>query len=221
MTAMIRYNKGIETESRILFAARMLFCESGYAETSVREIADRSGSNLGLINYYFGSKSEIGLRVYRTVRDEANRMMAGFGADPASSVVSYLLSNMIEMEMTLGSAQYGRFFAQVMSEPVLQAFYRERIITALEKYVRAEVDKEYYLLTCISISSIKPALVSWSHGADSQVSHDFILRYYLDQYVHFLGDSPDLAERVFCELKKYYVNIAENFTPVIVPLASR
>jgi AcrR family transcriptional regulator len=221
---MVRYNKGLETESRILFAARTLFFEKGYAKTSVREIADRSGSNLGLLNYYFGSKSEIGLRVYRAVRGEANAMMEGYGADPAGSAASYLLSNLIELEMTLISEPYGRFFAQAMSEATVQSFYRQRIIAGLEKYMRAEADREYCLLACISISAIKPALVSWTHGGGAQsgqVSHDFILRYYLNQYVHFLGDSPDLAERVFGELKRYHVNIAENFTPVIVPLASR
>ncbi|MDR1059949.1 MAG: TetR/AcrR family transcriptional regulator [Clostridiales bacterium] len=221
---MIRYNKGLETESRILFAARTLFFEKGYAKTSVREIADRSGSNLGLLNYYFGSKSEIGLRVYRTVRGEANAMMEGYGSDPSGSVSGFLLANLIELEMTLISAPYGRFFAQAMSEPTVQSFYRQRIVAGLEKYMRAEADKDYSLLTCISISAIKPALVSWAHGGGAQVgsvSHDFILRYYLDQYVHFLGGSPDLADRVFAELKRYHVNIAENFTPIIVPIASR
>ncbi|MDR1439862.1 MAG: hypothetical protein LBJ10_07610, partial [Clostridiales bacterium] len=99
------------------------------------------------------------------------------------------------------------------------SFYRERIISALKKFIKRDVDGEYYLTTCVSISAIKPALVSWAHEGGGNVSHDFILRYYLEQYIHFLGDSPDLAGRVFEELKKYHINIAGNFTPVIVPLA--
>ena len=41
---------------RILAAARELFAERGFGETSTRTIADRAGVNLAMLNYYFGNK---------------------------------------------------------------------------------------------------------------------------------------------------------------------
>jgi AcrR family transcriptional regulator len=41
---------------RILDAAEHLFGEYGYDGTSIRDIADRSGTRLGLVSYYFPSK---------------------------------------------------------------------------------------------------------------------------------------------------------------------
>jgi AcrR family transcriptional regulator len=44
------------TRSRLLDAARQLFAERGFAETTTREIAARAECNLSLIAHYFGSK---------------------------------------------------------------------------------------------------------------------------------------------------------------------
>jgi AcrR family transcriptional regulator len=43
----------------ILRAARRLFTERGYADTTVRDIADRAGVNQSLIFRYCGSKHEL------------------------------------------------------------------------------------------------------------------------------------------------------------------
>ncbi|MEM1284082.1 MAG: TetR family transcriptional regulator [Pseudomonadota bacterium] len=44
------------TAERILLAAQKVFHEKGYDGATTREIADRAGINLTLINRYFGSK---------------------------------------------------------------------------------------------------------------------------------------------------------------------
>jgi len=44
------------TRQRLLDAARQLFAEKGFGETSTREIAAAAGCNLSLINHYFASK---------------------------------------------------------------------------------------------------------------------------------------------------------------------
>lgn len=44
------------TRTRLLNAAALLFARDGYANTSVRDIADSAAANVALINRYFGSK---------------------------------------------------------------------------------------------------------------------------------------------------------------------
>ncbi|GMV99711.1 MAG: hypothetical protein AMXMBFR84_08500 [Candidatus Hydrogenedentota bacterium] len=45
-----------KTRANLLNAAEALFANQGFDGTSTREIAERSGANLALIKYYFGSK---------------------------------------------------------------------------------------------------------------------------------------------------------------------
>jgi AcrR family transcriptional regulator len=47
------------TEEKIKEAARKVFTQKGYAATRTRDIAEASGYNLALINYYFRSKEKL------------------------------------------------------------------------------------------------------------------------------------------------------------------
>jgi AcrR family transcriptional regulator len=49
---------------------RVLFCEKGFDATSTREIAARSGCNLGLINYYYGSKKGLLLAILKSEMEQ-------------------------------------------------------------------------------------------------------------------------------------------------------
>ncbi len=47
------------TEQKIISAAQNIFTKKGFAATRTRDIAEESGINLALINYYFGSKENL------------------------------------------------------------------------------------------------------------------------------------------------------------------
>src|ERR1700753_2868373 len=51
--------KNASTEEKIKQAARKVFTQKGYAATRTRDIAEESGYNLALINYYFRSKEKL------------------------------------------------------------------------------------------------------------------------------------------------------------------
>lgn len=51
--------KSESTEQKIKEAARKVFTNKGYAATRTRDIAEESGFNLALINYYFRSKEKL------------------------------------------------------------------------------------------------------------------------------------------------------------------
>lgn len=49
----------INTKIKILDAAEVLFAETGFADTSLRQITSRAEVNLASVNYHFGSKKEL------------------------------------------------------------------------------------------------------------------------------------------------------------------
>ena len=51
--------KDNSTEERIKAAAKKLFTQKGFAATRTRDIAEESGINLALLNYYFRSKEKL------------------------------------------------------------------------------------------------------------------------------------------------------------------
>ncbi len=48
-----------DTPEKLLIAAGRLFCERGYAATSVRDIVREAGVNLGAVTYHFGGKDKL------------------------------------------------------------------------------------------------------------------------------------------------------------------
>ena len=51
--------KELTTEEKILEAASEVFTEKGFAGTRTRDIAEKAGINLALLNYYFRSKEKL------------------------------------------------------------------------------------------------------------------------------------------------------------------
>ena len=78
------------TKERLLAAASRLFAERGFQATSVREIAERAGTNIASGNYHYGSKKALYLEVlreqFRNIQSELRRR----GASPPPAKLSTL-----------------------------------------------------------------------------------------------------------------------------------
>ena len=54
-----------DVQERLLNAAEVLFCENGFAGTSIREIAAAAKCNIASVSYYFGGKEKLYTDVWR------------------------------------------------------------------------------------------------------------------------------------------------------------
>lgn len=63
---MTDVNKDMSTKDRILYEAEGLFAQKGYSGVTVREITQEAGCNLASVNYYFGSKRDLYVEVFRS-----------------------------------------------------------------------------------------------------------------------------------------------------------
>ena len=69
------------TRRRLLDAAGALFAARGFRGATLREIAERAGTNLAAANYHFGSKEGLYLEVAREHFDRLARRLVELGAD--------------------------------------------------------------------------------------------------------------------------------------------
>ena len=53
------------TEENIKIAARELFVQNGLKGTTIRQVAEKAGANISLVNYYFRSKNNLFLTVFK------------------------------------------------------------------------------------------------------------------------------------------------------------
>jgi AcrR family transcriptional regulator len=74
------------TRDRLRLAARRLFAEQGYAGTSVRQIVQRAGANLGAVTYHFGGKQRLYYAVLADAVAPLVERVTRAAAGPGSSV---------------------------------------------------------------------------------------------------------------------------------------
>lgn len=73
---------GEDTRARLLRAALQLFSEKGFAQTSVRAIAEAAGTNVAAIAYHFGDKAQLYTATFYEPFGSGSDLIPVF-ADPA------------------------------------------------------------------------------------------------------------------------------------------
>ncbi len=113
---------GIESSRKLLSAASEVFAERGYRKTTIAEICRRAGSNVASINYYFGSKDELYVEVWKNAFKEALRAYpadGGVGAEAsAEERLGAMVNSALHRILDSGRSGYsGQILLREMSEP--------------------------------------------------------------------------------------------------------
>jgi AcrR family transcriptional regulator len=82
-----RAQQRLQTEERILAAARQIFAELGYDRTTIRAVASAAGVDAGLVMHYFGSKD---LLFARAVEVPADELPGGTSGEVAEALLTSL-----------------------------------------------------------------------------------------------------------------------------------
>ncbi len=88
---MTTRRRGEDTKAALLAAAKRLLVERGYAGASVRELAAAAGTNLGAVNYHFGSrKNLLNQAIFELALEWADRAGEQGPADPEAEGLQQL-----------------------------------------------------------------------------------------------------------------------------------
>src|SRR5690349_14184561 len=60
-----QWSRTAQTQRALLDAARQVFTERGFAESSIADIVDRAGSSVGSLYHHFGGKSELFIALWQ------------------------------------------------------------------------------------------------------------------------------------------------------------
>lgn len=214
---MKNQQKGLETKNKILKVSRRLFYSRGLVETTSRMISEESGTNLGLLTYYFQGKTEIALQIYSDLRSEFDALIVENEPDLSDEDI-FLLSSAIELYLCLTNNNFCRFYNQFTNDPKNRVMIQKHIMETLQRYSQDYSDDIRATLATLSISAIKPALVDYIIQHPNEVEPDIYLKYYIEQQLHYLSHNATDSQFYIDKLHSYYLNVADNFTPVMTKL---
>lgn len=209
---MAKYSKGVDTQKSILAAARRLFYENGYTETTTRQIASAAGINLGLIRYYFDSKAEIALHIYLDVRDFHTDYIMQYGY---SDLELNLIASASELKVCFSNPHFCQFYHEIYQEYKILQTFRERVSQSLK--VNSTWPESYRSLAACCLASIKPALVNhYITSGNNHFSAETYIRFYMEQQTYYdrIPNAAELCDHSMQELDKFDFDVDENFFPL-------
>ena len=100
MAKKVKTNTDTSTEEKIKSAARKVFMQKGYAATRTRDIAEESGINLALLNYYFRSKEKLFNEIMMEKMQQFFGILLPIVNDPTTKLetkIELIVANYIDM----------------------------------------------------------------------------------------------------------------------------
>jgi len=154
-----------DTPTRLLRAAREIFSEVGYQAATIREISERAGTNIALVNYHFGDKLELYVEVMRQAVNSAENKAIHDALKknaPPEEVLRNVVRAMLQKPRANGASQGLRMTLLEFAEPTpaLSRIVDEavrpvhnRLLTTVGAILGLPADHETTLLCTHSILS--------------------------------------------------------------------
>lgn len=220
---MGKYKVGKETKEKIYESSKALFYEHGYTSTTCLKIAKESGANVGLINYYYGSKGGLGIEVYNevmsTIKAKVKENLEKLGIE-----ATLLLQTAIEWRVLNNNMRFNknfsRFYYDLLGENVL--YKQQSIVTDFYRKLAESCglhysDFEIAFISYASAGATQGINLAYDAGLIDCSSQDFI-----NSSIHLLlnnmGLDAKLNDHVINESyeieNKFTVRIEKNFSIV-------
>lgn len=115
---MAEYSVGVATKSKIYAVAKRLFYRYGPHETSYSQICGEADVNKGLIPYYFKSKMNIAVLVYRDFVDAIDAALLEHWGDGGLTPPEHnIIFEILMFRLLRDDSDVLRFYSQVMNDP--------------------------------------------------------------------------------------------------------
>ena len=144
-----------QARTALLQAAEHLFVERGYPGVGTREIAESADVNLGLIQYYFGSKAHLFVEVVREVmreRPEGDPVLvfqkaATTREEAAEQLCRFINTLMQSIAEPRGHGMCKIMFREVLSETALDPQLKSAVVeSAVKEWIAPVLEKLFQVL---------------------------------------------------------------------------
>ena len=167
------------TSEKIISAARKLFEQKGYDQTSVRDIATLADVNVALINYHFESKENLFFAILEESMDMTRMKLTSISdsSDPAEEKLRKIVA--MYVEKIFDHCQYFHFVQRELENPARQNL-REHIARVaaknnkeLKNFIEgAQESKQFRKDVDVDL------IIATMFGILHQTTHEFISKRY-------------------------------------------
>ncbi|WP_338869219.1 TetR/AcrR family transcriptional regulator [Spirosoma sp. SC4-14] len=183
-------NEAIDTEAKIKEAARKVFLVEGYDGAKIRRIADEAGVNLAMVNYYFRSKEQLFMSIYKeTFREFLGRLVQMLNEQTPLEVkiwkivdryTDFIVENPLVPVFLLSELrnENNTFFKELGIKSILEeSYFRKQLLEESKKGTIRPIEPLHIILSIISnivFPVMAKPMVSFIGGMDDAGFREFI-----------------------------------------------
>jgi AcrR family transcriptional regulator len=209
----VNSEKGQKTKLLIINTSRTLFYKYGFKKTTFRSIAKELNVNLGLFSYYFKNKAEMGLIIYKTIRQSIrDQLEKELGPE---TIVTMLLHFVLDIKLLTYSSAYKDLYLGISRDDAFINFIKSRNLFYMQQFSKFE--EEYTKFSAIAMSVVKPEivrLIMTEDDIDERKLRSFIVNY-LNLYITVLKLDTSIIDKVLLHLEEFDIELTTDFVPVV------
>lgn len=187
MDKEIPNRQNTENRKKLIAAAKQLFYEQGYTNTTLAQISKLSGVNNGLITYYFGSKSNLASIIYTglilELRNEIAKQLYALKQN-YSMELGMGLENRILMNVKFENKNFLKFYVEYQAEkPSYSANSSDKrghYYKLQRRLINPSLsDEDLRLYEICGISAVRAVTEAYAMGyymGDPTYAEDYVLR---------------------------------------------
>jgi len=146
--------KGLKRREQIFSAAKELFIEQGFHETSVCQITDKAYISMGNLYYHFSEKLTILKAIVTDLMGDFRKQINKLSAPSLKPEVGFAVDLKLGYAITLEDQRLSRLFLMVRSIPVAHEFSLENERIPLRKFFRGRFSEKGTEIFTIAIQGI-------------------------------------------------------------------
>lgn len=218
---MMAYNKSIETKQIIVKAYEKLFYYKGYADTSIRDIANEANVPFSNIYYYYKNKKEMG---YDLVEKISTQHM---GIINEKLDIPFALALCINFRQVYGIIASNWNYRRLLGETSIDNIENIYMKNTLGKSLRGILEELNITLTdnkCFLFSSSLAAIISeinidW-YLNKMNIPHQEVADHVITSYYNLLTVDHETINRLMEESRRlsmtFSVGIKDNFDSYLI-----
>lgn len=203
MESLIASPEKITRRERILRAAKKLFLQNGYENTSVRQIVDEADTSMGNLYYHFPDKLSI-LKVicqqFVSILREQTREVHNLSLSPE---IGFALDFRIGLINTLEDPKLSQLWLVVRKIPEIYKYSLENKRNRLKTFFGDRFLDDELGFLAIAIQGIADSF--YAQKGEGYLSENAVMlsKHIIDYSLRLLGHSPSEIDKVIKEVDKY------------------
>jgi AcrR family transcriptional regulator len=185
-----------KTKISLLKNAAFLFASSGYDGTTIRAIAEKSGTNSAMISYYFGSKERLYHALFESHLEEMLMMIneiEGLGQNSGQKLATFLeyYCGRIQTNQDYYRILFSQLFGTQTPEIIkivstlrksIFEFLKKTVDEGIKENLFAQVDREIFAMNIMTLlpalNSSNKSFLNLSEEVNQDIS-DRVIAYFL------------------------------------------